>query len=118
VARVHAEAGDVWLVICVGRTHAHGRYAHVNASCLQASRTALEHPVTLEQRLALEVHIAREADFDGLAVVWGLVRILPSLDCDEIADHSVPCLLFEGSKTASSLPESILRYGQSPWWSC
>mmetsp|Transcript_16133 Transcript_16133/g.22284 ORF Transcript_16133/g.22284 Transcript_16133/m.22284 type:complete len:350 (-) Transcript_16133:166-1215(-) len=66
-------------------------YAHVEPRCLERSRTAIEHPKDPQDRVKLEVHVETAADFDGLAVVWGLGFKQPSAAaCAEACLKHVP----------------------------
>eukprot|EP00241_Pyramimonas_parkeae_P004909 CAMPEP_0114245086 /NCGR_PEP_ID=MMETSP0058-20121206/11694_1 /TAXON_ID=36894 /ORGANISM="Pyramimonas parkeae, CCMP726" /LENGTH=353 /DNA_ID=CAMNT_0001358087 /DNA_START=180 /DNA_END=1238 /DNA_ORIENTATION=- len=66
-------------------------YAHVDPACLEQSLTAREHPSTMGAQLAMEVHIEKHADYDGLAVVWGLTHKQPSAElCADACRRHVP----------------------------
>lgn len=68
-------------------------YAHVNASCLEASVTARQFNASEAARLAQVVWAERNASYDGLAVAWGIGNKHASAEaCAEACRRHVPDL--------------------------
>eukprot|EP00854_Cymbomonas_tetramitiformis_P001395 gene1395-1998_t len=74
-----------------------GAYAHVDIPCLESSITAKDHPTDPTERLRMAAHIEDHADYDGLAVVWGIGNKKPSAEAcaDACRRHQPGTLHFE-----------------------
>ena len=76
------------------------RYKRVNASCLRASPTALWWQAAkgqLAERSFLEAHVEDNADYDGVAVKWGLGNKAASAQaCAQACLEHVPAVQVPG----------------------
>ena len=88
------ETGKAMLAQRVCGSPAKGAYAHVDAACLDNSPTAAwwrqwKEAGGVEQHMA--IHLEQEADYDGLAVTWGVGNKMPSAwHCGDACRRHVP----------------------------
>lgn len=66
-------------------------YAHVDVACLERSETARTYLELVKQQVRLDGHTELEADYDGLAVRWGIGHQKANYsDCEAACREHVP----------------------------
>jgi len=103
-------------------------YAHVEVPCLERSPTALQYTALVRSRERLEAHAEAGADYDGLAVRWGIGHTVPTWEACERAcrDHdpanasgpfrALPCNVWTWCGNASCWEPDAHRHHFGDCW--